>query len=387
MTSKPFAHVATRESLQDIEEYDATRPQSSPSTRQTSWDDVHIDSVLGEGGFSFVFQVSVGDPRTSCCSSQNNYALKCLKAKTIDSEQALVQGAVDLASEADILSRVSHDHIISLHGVSNEALSESYQGTGMGYFLLLDIMNDTLNQRLDFLRTETFVSKKIQKQLLSKSDIVERLSTFALPILQALEYLHSLNIVLRDLKPENVGFDANGTLKLFDFGLARDLASVEAGDVAGSICYMAPEILRGETTYLQSDVYSVGILLWELCTLGVPLAQFTTLDEVERKVAKQHWRPNCKTIPSKTLRTLIQQCWLPAACHRPSCTTILHELVQVCHKNKNKRCPIKQAHLTATINTTKQLASSCSTLDTLSSGYTSEAGSIDVMSSSLVSTQ
>jgi serine/threonine protein kinase len=110
---------------------------------------VHIDSVLGEGGFSFsfLFQVSVGDPRKSSgqsVQSQQKYALKCLKAKSIDSEHALVQSAVDLASEANMLSRLSHPHIISLHRVSNQALSGSYQGTGMGYFLLLDIMEDTL---------------------------------------------------------------------------------------------------------------------------------------------------------------------------------------------------------------------------------------------------
>jgi serine/threonine protein kinase len=354
MPCKPFAHVATPPALKDLQDYESGRPRDIQNNRLVSlisWEDVHINSVLGEGGFSFVFQVSVirGGPAQVSAQAvgsehtqQNNpqrYALKCLKAKNIDNEDSFVQSAIDLASEADMLARIDNDHIISLYGVSQEPMSKSYQGTGMGYFLLLDIMQDTLQGRLDNWRGEIEIStsrRNLFKQLTSKADIVRRLETVALPILQALSYLHSLEIVLRDLKPENVGFDANGTLKLFDFGLARHVEVCRKGDIAGSIVYISPEILLGVGTFLKSDVYSFGILCWELCTLEIPLLHFTTMEQVERKVSKGGWRPNVKGIPSKTLRGLIKQSWASSPADRPTIAQIHKDLSELCSKHTDK---------------------------------------------------
>jgi serine/threonine protein kinase len=351
--------VATPPALQHLQDYETGRStdiENNPLVSLISWEDVHMHSVLGEGGFSFVFQVNVMQvpaqipaqvpaqvpPQVPAQVQQNHpqrYALKCLKAKSIDNEDSFVQSAIDLASEADMLARIKHDHIISLYGVSQEPMSQSYQGTGMGYFLLLDIMQDTLQERLDRWRGDMALSnspKTVYKQLTSKPGIVQRLETTALPILQALSYLHSLEIVLRDLKPENVGFDANGTLKLFDFGLAQHVEVCRKGDVAGSVVYMSPEILLGVGTFLKSDVYSFGILCWELCTLEIPLLQFTTMEQVERKVSKKGWRPNLNGIPSKTLRGLIKQSWASSPADRPTIAQIHKELSQVCSKHSQK---------------------------------------------------
>jgi serine/threonine protein kinase len=114
----------------------------------------------------------------------------------------------------------------------------------------------------------------------------------SLQLASALNYLHSVGLVFRDLKPQNVGFDRHGTVKLFDFGLAKHLDPrrlVNKDDQdddtdkscsrdgrrclykmtgsTGSLRYMAPEVSRNEPYNEMVDVYSFGILLWEIITL------------------------------------------------------------------------------------------------------------------------
>merc|ERR1719223_2181950 len=99
-----------------------------------------------------------------------------------------------------------------------------------------------------------------------------------------MEYMHSRGIVLRDLKPGNVGFDERtGTVKLFDFGMARPVRDCDPNELCGSPKYMAPEIMSkmlcggggddNEGLYsLGVDVYSFGVVLYELCSLHVPFS-------------------------------------------------------------------------------------------------------------------
>lgn len=90
----------------------------------------------------------------------------------------------------------------------------------------------------------------------------------ALQVARALEYLHSINVIYRDLKPENVNVSSGNKIKLMDFGIARsaDWGITEAGMAVGTAPYMAPEQVRGETATAAVDIYAFGILLYELMT-------------------------------------------------------------------------------------------------------------------------
>lgn len=136
-------------------------------------------------------------------------------------------------------------------------------------------------------------------------------------------------------KPQNIGF-SNGIVKLFDFGLARDISACRQDDVAGSICYLAPEIIRGEGTFLSSDVYSFAIVLWELCTVQIPYERYTSPDELAQKVAFHHVRPSAKGgvshIPSRTLRNLIWACWSSCPADRPTFSEIHNTLLRISNK-------------------------------------------------------
>jgi serine/threonine protein kinase len=331
-SKQPFSHLATKEVLQELEDfesalcgkyYDSSLDGIKATIPLVDWQGIVVESVLGEGGFSFVFQVNYNENKT--------YALKCLKAKAVTTTDDLTYNAQDLYTEAYLLARLNHPHIIQLHGISKYGLADSYLRSD-GYFVLLDIMKETLEDKLNNWRNDPNRSKN----WISKSAIVQRLQNIAIPVVQAMEYLHAHHIVLRDLKPENVGFDKqSGQVKLFDFGLARRIDMVEPGDVAGSICYMAPEVMLEQGTILQSDVYSFGLCCWELCTLEIPLARFDTKSQVQQRVAQGNWRPSCSSIPSKTLRQLIQSCWQSNPRERPSFDKLGRALQQVCTSKKD----------------------------------------------------
>ena len=98
--------------------------------------------------------------------------------------------------------------------------------------------------------------------------------------LQALEHAHAKGIVHRDLKPENILVTSDGTVKLTDLGLARafaDAKSTRAGAVTGTVQYLSPEQIRGEPADPRSDLYSLGIVTFELLTGQLPFTGETPM--------------------------------------------------------------------------------------------------------------
>ena len=85
---------------------------------------------------------------------------------------------------------------------------------------------------------------------------------YACEIILALEYLHSHNVLYRDLKPENVLLDGKGHVLLADFGLCKVLESCRTASFCGTLEYMPPEILASKGHDLSADWWSLGILLY-----------------------------------------------------------------------------------------------------------------------------
>ena len=135
-------------------------------------------------------------------------------------------------------------------------------------------------------------------------------------------------LLYRDLKPENIGFDIRGDVKLFDFGLCKSLeehdravssSSSSKGQGAqpygynltaktGSIPYMAPEVALGKPYALEADVFSFGILLWEILTLNWAFNGFSRRDYFVR-VVKENERLNLPPSLPSTIRTVIPEAW------------------------------------------------------------------------------
>src|SRR6185437_9819477 len=102
----------------------------------------------------------------------------------------------------------------------------------------------------------------------------------------ALDFAHSRGLVHRDIKPQNILVDANGNAKVVDFGIAKGLSDAnltEAGTGMGTVHYVSPEQARGERATPASDIYSTGIVLYEMLTKQLPFDADTPVG-----VAMQH---------------------------------------------------------------------------------------------------
>ncbi|HEX9726430.1 MAG TPA: serine/threonine-protein kinase, partial [Vicinamibacteria bacterium] len=125
--------------------------------------------------------------------------------------------------------------------------------------------------------------------------------SFMKQMLSGLAEAHSQGVVHRDLKPQNIMVDSEGLLRIMDFGIARtaDTATLTgSGEMMGTPDYISPEQVKGETTTAQSDLYSAGIILYELLTGDVPFKGDTAIAKV---VARLQVKPT----PPRTLNAQI----------------------------------------------------------------------------------
>lgn len=314
------------------------QPVEGQGVALLEWDDICVEGLLGVGGFACVSKVSIpcleeqqpedddDDERKSATSGTSNssanvgiYALKCLNERTTMDIKTFTTGAADLASEFLILSNLNHENIVRVHGVANGCVSQAFLQSG-GYFIVLELLRGTMADLLRLWREDL---KEPAKAARIPSSF-DRLQEIALGIARGMEYLHRNNIVLRDLKPHNVGFDRAGAPRIFDFGLAREVytdsttTSIAIPGVAGSWRYMAPECALGNGCTYASDVYSFTVLLWELLTLEKPFDKLGNAAEHRQKVASRGSRPSTANIPTQALKDLLKFGWESDPEKRPS---------------------------------------------------------------------
>jgi serine/threonine protein kinase len=290
---------------------------------QVSMDLLTIGTLLGRGGFGSVYGVASSQPIAKNAPQRimHEYALKRLSDDVFEDEDdedddyQIEAAAKDLLIEATILSKLpNHTNVIRCHAVSAGFWENPARG-----FLILDKLSDTLADRIQ--RWMRLPEARAKQRA--------RVRSIAPGIASALQFLHSHNVIYRDLKPQNIGFDAEGNAQIFDFGLARTHHADDKRKLTartGSARYMAPENIRGQHYSFPADVYSFSILLWEVCTLQKAYASAASMGRLLRQVAHGSARPSRDRIESSAIKFLLEQCWQHEAALRPTFSQILGQL-------------------------------------------------------------
>lgn len=150
----------------------------------------------------------------------------------------------------------------------------------------------------------------------------------ALDVAQGMNWLHRSRppIIHRDLKPSNILVDNNDNLKVGDFGLAcvRDEAKVRAG----SPLWMAPEVISGSPSDIKSDIYSFGLILWEIVTGSRPFPDICNFLQLREAICVRHRRPIIPVGVPTSIRGLIESCWNREPQARPTFDVIIPRLCE-----------------------------------------------------------
>src|SRR5262245_14271680 len=184
---------------------------------------------------------------------------------------AVVYRAQDSTLKREVAIKVLHPHLLA-EGESKQRLEREAQAVAK-------LQHDNILQIFDysggdspssFIVTE-FIDGQTLKQFLAnrKAPLPEVAALIVVEVGNALEHAHSLGIIHRDLKPENVMVRKDGFLKLMDFGVAQvlDLERMTVtGQLLGSPAYMAPEIFEGKPLDFRTDVFSLGVILYQMAT-------------------------------------------------------------------------------------------------------------------------
>ncbi|KAF3965836.1 hypothetical protein CMV_010019 [Castanea mollissima] len=257
------------------------------------WQDLHFGEEIGQGFYAVVYHG---------LWNGSDVAIKVYFGNEY-SEGTLL----DFKKEIDIMKRLRHPNVLLFMGAA--------------------YTQERLSIVTEFLpRGSLFKTLHKNNQAL---DIGRRLR-MALDVARGMNYLHHRNppIVHRDLKSSNLLVDKNWTVKVGDFGLSRlkDSTFITAKSGRGTPQWMAPEVLRNEPSNEKSDVFSFGVILWELMTESIPWNNLNAL-QVVGVVGFMNRRLDLPEDLDPQVATIIKDCWQSDPEQRPSFEAIIQRIM------------------------------------------------------------
>ena len=251
-----------------------------------------VKKLLGEGSFGKAF----------LCSRDSDEDLCVIKQ--IKVEDMTKQEKDDVINESTILSKLDHPNIIKFFEFFE---SKTPQQT----FNIVTEYADggDLSEKI----------KEQNKTPFKESDILDYFTQICL----ALKHIHEKKIIHRDLKSGNVFLMKSGLVKLGDFGIAKTFKNTmdKAKTMVGTPYYLSPEIIQGKPYDNKSDIWSLGVLLYEMMTFKMPF-EANTLPMLSMKIMRGNYTPP-SSMYTKDLREIVSKCLMVDPSRRPSIREIL----------------------------------------------------------------
>uniref|UniRef100_A0A8C9SKK6 receptor protein-tyrosine kinase n=1 Tax=Scleropages formosus TaxID=113540 RepID=A0A8C9SKK6_SCLFO len=301
----------------------------------TKWefprDRLKLGEPLGRGAFGQVVEAAAfGIKKASTCTT---VAVKMLKEGATSSEYRA------LMSELKILIHIGHHlNVVNLLGACTKP--------GGPLMVIVEYCKyGNLSSYLKSRRAEYRPFKVpcagtallMASSYLSGSDDLEKshltmedLISYSFQVAKGMEFLSSRKCIHRDLAARNILLSENNVVKICDFGLARDVYKdpdyVRKGDARLPLKWMAPETIFDRVYTTQSDVWSFGVLLWEIFSLGASPYPGVVIDETFCRRLKEGTRMRAPDYSSPEIYQIMLECWLDRPKDRPTFTELVQHL-------------------------------------------------------------
>ena len=223
----------------------------APDAQVVEINGYRVNRKIGSGGMSTVYLVER-------MSDKQDVVLKILDSKLCEDNEVLMR----FIQEFGLIAKIDSRHIVKIF---DQGFTDRHVYIAMEYFA-----NGDLRARI--------------KKGVTPADAIGLLTQVAL----ALKAIHEFGIVHRDLKPENIMFRADDSLAIVDFGIAKMISDVnsltQTGHILGTPYYLSPEQAQGSTLDGRSDLYSAGVMMFEMLTQRRPFTATTPIALVNKHI-------------------------------------------------------------------------------------------------------
>ena len=254
----------------------------------------------------------------------NRYLLQRLIAS---GGMATIYAGIDTRLDRPVAVKIMHAHLANDEAFVSRFIKEAKATAALSHPNIVSIQDQGWNEGgppAVFLVMELVEGSTLRDFINQQGAVsIEQMFQLMTPVISALAAAHKIGIIHRDIKPENILISKDGRVKVADFGLARNMAigqtmTVESSVVLGSVSYLSPEQVQRGVADARSDIYAVGIVLFEMLTGGKPYEGETPIQIAYRHVNDRI--PTLQSIKSDipiTISELVHAATAPNPDHRP----------------------------------------------------------------------